>query len=139
MGKNIFEIVERLKKLKGLKTDGEAASALKMSLGALSNHKTRRSIPYDALSTFCDIKGISFDWLLTGEGKPEQGKDNLTVSESQVIYNVSEDSELEEILKWLKDNPQDKKLVLKLIKGRKYTKEALEGFNIQNSLNEEGT
>ncbi len=37
------------------------------------------------LSSFCDKKNVSFDWLLTGEGEPERKKD--VVSEAGVIYN----------------------------------------------------
>ena len=115
----------------------ELAKRLDIAYQTLNKYeKGHRTPDANILRQMANILNCDPGWLLTGEEKP--GKNNLTVSESQVIYNVSEDSDLEEILKYLKDNPQDKKLVLKLIKGRKYTKEALEGFNIQNNLNEEG-
>ncbi len=84
--------------------------------------------------------GININWLLTGEGpmeKTPQSKDNI-VSEDRAIYNnkVIEDPELEEIIKLLKENPKDKKLVLKLLKGKKDIKEALEGFEIKKLLEE---
>lgn len=136
MTKNIFEIVERIKKLKGYKTDREVAESLKMTLGALSNHKTRRTIPYDALSSFCESEGVSFDWLLTGEGSPQKGHQ---VCEERTIYNnVREDPEMEEIIRLLREYPQDKKLVLKLLKGKKDIKEALDGLQIRHILNEGG-
>lgn len=101
MAKNIFEIVERIKKIKSFKTDSEVASALKMSLGALSNHKTRRSIPYDSLSTFCDKEGISLDWLLTGDGemlKETQPKDPI-VNEIVSLLSGMDSSYKRKILK----------------------------------------
>jgi hypothetical protein len=85
MGKNIIHIVERIKKVKGFRTEGEVAAALKMSLGALSNHKTRRSVPYEALSTFCETEKISLDWLLTGEGSPRPPAPSV-VSEAAAEY-----------------------------------------------------
>lgn len=36
------------------------------------------------------------------------------------------DSDILEVIEWMKNNPQDKELIVKLIQGRKYTKEALD-------------
>ncbi|VAX34552.1 hypothetical protein MNBD_NITROSPIRAE03-1232 [hydrothermal vent metagenome] len=48
------------------------------------------------------------------------------------IYNVKEpDSDLAEILQILHEHPEDKKLILKLLRGKKDTQEALEGFGIK--------
>lgn len=66
--KNISQIVDTLKKEFGFVSDEELAGALEMSKTALSNRKSRGSIPYEELSTFCEKKGISLDWLLTGQG-----------------------------------------------------------------------
>ncbi len=74
MAKNIFDIVNRIKGIKGFKTDGEVASALGMSKTALSNHKARSSIPFENLSMFSESEGISLDWLLTGEGTKKRAK-----------------------------------------------------------------
>ena len=43
-----------------------------------------------------------------------------------------------EIIQILKEYPQDKKLVLKLLKGKKDIKEALEGFEISKIKEQEG-
>ncbi|MBF0404945.1 MAG: helix-turn-helix domain-containing protein [Nitrospirae bacterium] len=66
--KNISQIIERLKETFALRTDTEVAFLIGMTHTALYNHKIRRTIPYEPLSTFCDSKGMSFDWLLTGKG-----------------------------------------------------------------------
>ena len=135
MIKNIFQIVERIKQSKGFKSDGEVAEALKMTKTALSNHKARRTIPYEALSTFCERENISLDWLLTGE-KPTEHIG--LVKDSPPIYNIKDDDTLSEILKMLSDHPEDKKLVLKLLRGKKDIKEALEGFEIKKLIEGEG-
>lgn len=131
MEKNIFEIVDRLRSLKGLRTDAEVASALDMTTTALSNHKTRRSIPYEALSTFCDNEKVSLDWLLTGEGgikRGEKGERPQMAAEGSTVYNVG-DAELREIMNILKhDLPDAKKYVLKILKSRKGLKEGMEGL-----------
>lgn len=36
------------------------------------------------------------------------------------------DSDILEVIEWMKNNPQDKELIVKLIQGKKYTKEALD-------------
>lgn len=71
--KIIFQIVDRLKKLRGYKTDGEIADALKTTKTALSNHKARDTVPYEAIVSFCERENISLDWLLTGEGPKYRG------------------------------------------------------------------
>ena len=43
-----------------------------------------------------------------------------------------------EIVQLLKEHPQDKALVLKLLKGKKDIKEALEGFEISKIKEQEG-
>ncbi|MCK9420260.1 MAG: helix-turn-helix domain-containing protein [Nitrospirae bacterium] len=73
MKKDIFQIVESIKKEGEYSSDGEVAAAFDMTKTALSNHKARRTIPYEALSTFCDRSGFSLDWLLTGTGAVRRG------------------------------------------------------------------
>ena len=139
MIRNISQIVERLKSECRFKTDKDAAEALGMSGTALYNHKLRGSIPYEALSTFCEKEGISLDWLLTGEGPMRRAANGIhMVSEEPSLYNVGDDPDLEEILSLLHEAPQDKKLVLKLLKGKKDIKEALEGLDISKIMKEEG-
>lgn len=62
------QIIDRIKKLKGFKSDTDTARALGMTRTALSSHKTRDSIPFSNLYAFCNTERISLDWLLTGEG-----------------------------------------------------------------------
>ncbi len=56
-----------------------------------------------------------------------------------LYYNVkAKDQYLVEILKILQEHPKDRKLILKLLRGKKNMQEALEGFGIKNILKEEG-
>ncbi len=87
--KKIFQIVDRIKTALYLDTDGDVAEALNMSNTALSNHKRRGSIPYEPISTLCEAKGLSFDWLLTGEGPKERGavKEPFPLLKSEEVAN----------------------------------------------------
>ncbi|MBI5056953.1 MAG: helix-turn-helix transcriptional regulator [Nitrospirae bacterium] len=99
--------------------------------------------PSDTLSELICLKfNINKDWLLTGEGEPERKKD--VVSESGIHYNrCSADPELSEIVDILQhDLPEAKKIILKLLKGRKEFKEGINALQtVDNNLlkEEEGT
>jgi transcriptional regulator with XRE-family HTH domain len=84
---------------------------------------------------------ISMEELLTGKkvGYPPREEKPLKVSEEESpIYNDKGDPELKEILRYFIDNPQDKKFCLKMIRGKKDIKEAVEGFVSNNLMKEEG-
>lgn len=92
MDRDIFQIVERLKKAGGYASEGEVSDALEMTKTALSNHKSRRSVPYEALSTFCDKSNVSLDWVLTGvgpmrRGDYQQGSDHSIVAEAKELFS----------------------------------------------------
>jgi hypothetical protein len=142
MSKNISDIIERIAKREHVKNEGEVAVLLKLTHGALSNHKKRGTVPLDALLTYCETKNILFDWLLTGEGEPERKKN--IVLEPDIHYNrCGADTELSEIVDILQyDLPEAKKIVLKLLKGRKEFKEGIKALqNVDNNplKEEEGT
>ncbi len=69
---NFLQIIENIKKIKGLKSDTEVATAIGMKIAALSAHKSRGSIPYEALFTFCKKEGISIDQLFNVAIKEER-------------------------------------------------------------------
>ncbi len=125
------------------KSDADVARGLGISPQALSAFKKKGKFPSNLLIKYCLSHQISIDWILTGEGEKKrgypshEGRPEVTTEESP-IYNDKGDPELKEIIEWLKTHSNDKKLVSKLIKGRKFTQEAVEGFGIKNLLNEEG-
>lgn len=60
-------IFNRIKIAKGLKKDIELAQLLQITPQNLSNCMIRNSVDWKNLLSKCE--SISFDWLLTGEGK----------------------------------------------------------------------
>lgn len=136
MGLKFLETVERMKAATGLQTDTELAKALDITPGAISNFKKRGEIPTDLVVLLAVKYKLSVDWLLTGEGEMQRGSGEkpLAVSEPGVIYTHRNDSDLSEIISWLKENPGDKKPVsklIKLLKSKKEYKEALESVGLK--------
>lgn len=135
----IVKIADRIKKLKGVQSDSDVAELLGMSRTAFAERKRRDSIPYEELVRFAEQESISVDWLLTGEGEMlRHAKEKpLMVREESAVYN-ERDAEIAEIVEWLKNNPKDKRLVLKLVKVKKEVGEAFEGLEFKIILKEEG-
>ncbi len=71
--KKLSTIIEKLKNYGGLKDDAQVAELLQLSKTALSNHKQRDTIPFEALTAFCLKEHISIDWLLSDLGTPQNG------------------------------------------------------------------
>jgi len=133
MGVLFTGTVDRMKSAAGLRSDTDLAKAL-----AISNFKNKGEIPSDLVIQFAVKYKVSVDWLLSGEGEIKRGERAETlysVAEPGVVYGTG-DVELREICDWLKYNPGDKKLISKLIKGRKFTKEALEGLGVKGLVEE---
>jgi len=133
LGKRIRFIRERLKF-----NQSELAQYLGLeSAVAISKYESDQREPdKDKLIKISKLGNTSLDWLLTGEGEMGWGeKEGLLLAETADIYKVR-DTELSEIIRLLKEHPQDKKLVLKLLKGKKDIKEALEGFGVKKFIEE---
>ncbi|MDA8168105.1 MAG: S24 family peptidase [Nitrospiraceae bacterium] len=62
----VAEIIESIKRMKGLKSDSEVASELGLKPQTLATSKMRGSVPFEALISFCDREGCSLDLLLRG-------------------------------------------------------------------------
>lgn len=135
MNKNISQIVDRLKDGFNYRTDADVTQALGMTKTALYNHKARGSIPYEALSTFCEIKNISLDWVLTGEGPMRRQDRPDVISEGVTPYGDEDEAE---ILRWIRENPKDKKLIASLCRGKKAARELAGGIEGGELLNEGG-
>ncbi|MBI5286351.1 MAG: helix-turn-helix domain-containing protein [Deltaproteobacteria bacterium] len=65
---DFIKIIDRLKGLRGLKSDTAIAEMLGMGQSTFAERKRRNSIPYGEIINFCDKEGLSLDWLLAGEG-----------------------------------------------------------------------
>lgn len=62
------EIIETIKALKGFENDYQVAEILGIKPKSMATLKTRNSIPYEELTSLCNIEGISLNWLLTNNG-----------------------------------------------------------------------
>lgn len=62
-------IIERLKFALKLKKDEQLENELQLPQGKIVSMVNRyNEIPYDRIATLCNKRGLSFDWILTGEG-----------------------------------------------------------------------
>lgn len=157
--RNINEILSKIKELKGLKSDTDLAVFFNIKPQTVSTWKKRGTIPYDLIVALCEKEGWPLNWLLTGQIttkriKLEDGREvmaaaeepglykkeekPLIAAEKTAIYETKGDRDLAEIIQYLQEHPEDKKLILKLLKGKKDIKEALEGFKIKGLLEGEG-
>ncbi len=80
--RTMAEIIGIIKSLKNVVNDSDVANLLGTKPKTLATAKTRNSIPFEELTTFCNKEGISLNWLLTDEGPMERGK----VSEDQLMW-----------------------------------------------------
>jgi transcriptional regulator with XRE-family HTH domain len=75
MRRRATPIIERLKAALKLKNDEQLEDELQVQRGKIVSMITRyNEIPYDQIATLCDKRGLSFDWILTGEGKMLRAK-----------------------------------------------------------------
>lgn len=138
---NFKIIFDGLKEHMNAKSDADIARGLGISPQALFTFKKQSKFPAELLIKYCLMHHLSIDRLLTGEGEMRrEGVDR--VGEELAIYNkVKGDPEMEEILSLLLESPQDKGIVIKLLKilkWKKEIKESLEGPEVKNIIKEEG-
>lgn len=123
---------------------GISQSVLAKELGlespmAISSYESGKTEPDTSkLIKLSKMANVTLDWLLTGEGEMKRGEGGekpLIAAEPAVTYGPR-DAEVSEIVQWVKENPTDKKLILKLIKSRKLAKEAFEGFGVKGLVEE---
>jgi hypothetical protein len=62
-------IIDRIIGHKGFKTDVELSEYWEVSATSVANWRTRNSIPFKKIITFCEEEGISLDYIFSGEGK----------------------------------------------------------------------
>lgn len=90
MSIKIIDVINNIKKYKGLHTDLEVAIALKMTKGNFSNHKTKNRIPFERIIMFCEEEKINPAKILYGTDKTpaseiismKYSKDNITPTET---------------------------------------------------------
>jgi len=79
--KKISEIVCSIKEIEGFKTKKEVYKLLNMSSPAIYNHEARNSLPYEALTKYCLLRGVDYNSLITEENlieNKQNGKLNIS-------------------------------------------------------------
>lgn len=60
--------MDRLHEIFGVKNDNQLGDALQVNRSTLGNWRSRDSVPYTICVDVALERGVSLDWLLTGEG-----------------------------------------------------------------------
>jgi len=114
--KDMFqEIVNRMMKAFSVANEYEVADIIGMAKDTFANRKSRGSLPVEKIKLACFEKGISFDWVMTGEGEMRI----ILVGESLAGYAASK---VHHAL-----NPEDEKM-LEILKSMPRAREAMEAF-----------
>lgn len=95
----LYDIIARIKSEKCLKTDAGVANLLGIQRTALAERKSRNSIPYEELVTFCDRENYSLDWLFTSEGP--KYREERKEAKGSVSLNLSLVGEVIEVVEAL--------------------------------------
>lgn len=79
------DVIERLKSVYNSRNNSELAESLGILPANVSKWKMRNSIPYKEICETSMKKGVSVNWLLTGEGESrEGGSDYINVPEYKI-------------------------------------------------------
>lgn len=99
-------------------SQAELAKILGVSQRTVSHWETQRNEPpLDVLRTMCSKLGVNLNWLLTGEGE-------MFLNEIPQIPGIEDDER--ELLALLRENPEMKPLIIKLLKAAKDMETAVE-------------
>lgn len=119
---NFSEIIERIKQICFCQTEGDVAKAIGISKSALSNHKSRGSLPFEALLTFCVKNGVSTDWLFMGFGSPSM---DMMDGESQNLPDSLASSDFLELPR-VKSSYQSEETTRNFVVSRDWVKSVLD-------------
>lgn len=127
-------IGKRLKKLRESlgHSQKEFSDLMGVSLQVYQRYEYEKQVPgADKVARLLDnLKDVNPTWLLTGEGP-------MFLNEIPQIPGIEDDER--EILRILREYPQLKPKILKLLKGIKTVDEAMEEIKTQTSMNLETT
>ncbi|KYO87163.1 helix-turn-helix transcriptional regulator [Pseudomonas aeruginosa] len=80
--KSANAVVDRLLSVYGVKNDNQLSELLQIKRSTLGNWRSRDSVPYTVCVITAEERGVSLDWLLTGEGPMWRGGDSQKVEET---------------------------------------------------------
>jgi len=63
-----MDIINRIKSRENIRSDSKLADLLGLERTTFAERKRRKSIPYKELVIYCEQRGVSLHYLLTGEG-----------------------------------------------------------------------
>lgn len=78
---SVRSVLDRLHKVLGVKNDSQLCEALEVSRSTVGSWIARESVPYAICVDVAAGRGISLDWLLTGEGSMLRGSTAGTAEE----------------------------------------------------------
>lgn len=67
--KSAAAILDRIQEALGLKSDGDISRVLGIGRSTVGGWRAQNRKPYELCVGLCEDRGISLDWLLTGEGE----------------------------------------------------------------------
>jgi hypothetical protein len=71
----VRSVLDRLHKVLGVKNDSQLCEGLQVSRSTVGSWIARESVPYAICVDVAQDRGISLDWLLTGEGPMHRGEE----------------------------------------------------------------
>lgn len=77
---SVRSVLDRLHKVLGVKNDSQLCEALQASRSTVGSWIARESVPYAICVEIAQDRGISLDWLLTGEGPIHRGEGGAAVA-----------------------------------------------------------
>lgn len=82
--KSVRAVLNRMQRVFGVKNDNQLGEALQVNRSTLGSWVARDSVPYALCVDIASERGISLDWLLTGEGAMRRGGDENQVSNEPI-------------------------------------------------------
>jgi hypothetical protein len=67
------DVLDRLKQLLAVSSDGELARALGVKRSTLGSWRSHQRVPYEICVGLHESRGVSLDWLLAGTGQMRPG------------------------------------------------------------------
>lgn len=93
--KDVRSVLDRLHQIFGVKNDSQLCSALGVNRSTVGSWISRESVPYAICVDIAAERGISLDWLLTGEGPMQRGQSAQATAASSEPANPREQTILE--------------------------------------------
>lgn len=92
--RTVNEILDKIKQIKGLKSDAGLAQLLNVKPSTVANWRARKTLPFENIVAFCEDENINISWLLTGQITTQyidvDGQKVLTTAKEHGLYKKEE-------------------------------------------------